>query len=35
MTNDSLADPIIWRVVTDELPKLKRAIQRIQKRAGT
>jgi uncharacterized protein with HEPN domain len=30
---DSLSDPIIWRVVTDELPKLKRAIQNIQKRS--
>lgn len=28
---DSLSDPIIWRAVTDELPKLKRAIQEIQK----
>jgi uncharacterized protein with HEPN domain len=28
---DSLSDPVIWRVVTDELPKLKRAIQNIQK----
>ncbi len=32
---DSLSDPIIWRVVTDELPKLKRAIQNIQKLSGT
>lgn len=31
---DSLSDPIIWRVVTDELPKLKCAIQNIQKRSG-
>jgi uncharacterized protein with HEPN domain len=31
---DSLSDPIVWRVVTDELPKLKRAIQNIQKRSG-
>jgi uncharacterized protein with HEPN domain len=30
---DSLSDPIIWRVVTDELPRLKRAIQNIQKRS--
>ena len=28
---DTLSDPIIWRVVTDELPKLKRAIENIQK----
>lgn len=28
---DGLSDPIIWRVVTDELPKLKRAIENIQK----
>lgn len=26
---DSLSDPIIWRVVTDELPKLKLAVQNI------
>lgn len=31
---DGLSDPIIWRVVTDELPKLKRAIQNIQKRTA-
>jgi len=31
----SLSDPIVWRVVTDELSKLKRAIQNIQKRTGT
>ena len=31
---DGLADPIIWRVVTDELPKLKHAIQEIQKLSG-
>jgi uncharacterized protein with HEPN domain len=30
---DTLSDPIIWRVVTDELPKLKQAIQNIQKLA--
>jgi uncharacterized protein with HEPN domain len=28
---DSLSDPIIWRVVTDELPALKHAIESIQK----
>ncbi len=28
---DSLADPIVWRVVTDELPKLKIAVRNIQK----
>ena len=28
---DGLSDPIIWRVVTDELPKLKRAIENIRK----
>ena len=27
---DSLSDPIIWRVVVDELPKLKLAIRSIQ-----
>jgi uncharacterized protein with HEPN domain len=32
---DSIADPIIWRVVTDELPKLKRAIEALQKHAGS
>ena len=31
---DGLSDPIIWRVVTDELPKLKDAIENIQKRLG-
>lgn len=31
---DGLSDPIIWRVVTDELPKLKRAIETIQKLSG-
>ena len=30
---DGLSDPIIWRVVTDELPRPKLAIQNIQKRA--
>ena len=30
---DGLSDPIIWRVVTDELPKLKRAIENIRKLA--
>jgi uncharacterized protein with HEPN domain len=28
---DGLSDPIIWRVITDELPKLKRAIENIRK----
>src|SRR5437879_3313742 len=28
---DGLSDPIIWRVVTDELPKLKHAIENIRK----
>jgi len=28
---DSLSDPIIWRVVTDELPGLKGAVKNIQK----
>ena len=28
---DGLSDPIIWGVVTDELPKLKRAIENIRK----
>ena len=32
---DSLSDPIVWRVVTDELPKLKRAVQSIQGRLRT
>lgn len=27
---DALSDPIIWRVVVDELPKLKRAIRAMQ-----
>jgi uncharacterized protein with HEPN domain len=31
---DGLADPIIWRVVTDELPKLKCAIENLQKLSG-
>jgi uncharacterized protein with HEPN domain len=31
---DGLSDPIIWRVVVDELPKLKRAVQNIQKRSA-
>jgi len=30
---DGLSDPIIWRVVTDELPRLKRAIENIRKLA--
>jgi len=29
---DALSDPIIWRVVTDELPKLKRAVESIKQR---
>lgn len=29
---DGLSDPIIWRVVTDELPKLKRAIESMKQR---
>jgi uncharacterized protein with HEPN domain len=28
---DSVSDPILWRVVTDELPKLKRAVEALQK----
>jgi uncharacterized protein with HEPN domain len=28
---DSVSDPIIWRVVTDELPRLKRAVENIEK----
>jgi len=28
---DSISNPIIWRVVIDELPKLKRAIESIRK----
>ena len=31
---DGLSDPIIWRVVVDELPKLKSAVQNIQKRSA-
>jgi uncharacterized protein with HEPN domain len=31
---DSIADPIIWRVVTNELPKLKRAVEALQTRTG-
>lgn len=31
---DGLSDPIIWRVVVDELPKLKLAIQNIQRRVA-
>ena len=31
---DSVSDPIIWRVITDELPKLKAAVEALQKRAG-
>ena len=30
---DGLSDPIVWRVVTDELPKLKHAIENIRKLA--
>jgi uncharacterized protein with HEPN domain len=29
---DGLSDPIIWRVVTDELPRLKQAILDIRRR---
>jgi uncharacterized protein with HEPN domain len=32
---DRLSDPIIWRVVTDELPALKHAIESIQKLSAT
>jgi uncharacterized protein with HEPN domain len=31
---DGLSDPIIWRVVVDELPKLKSPVQNIQKRSA-
>jgi uncharacterized protein with HEPN domain len=31
---DSVSDPILWRVVTDELPRLKRAVEALQKLAG-
>jgi len=30
---DGLSDPIVWRVVPDELPKLKHAIENIRKLA--
>lgn len=31
---DSVSDPVLWRVVTDELPRLKQAIGSLQKRIG-
>src|SRR3954465_3017834 len=31
---DSVSDPILWRVVRDELPRLKRAVEALQKLAG-
>lgn len=31
---DGLSDPIIWRVVIDELPKLKKAVENIRKRSA-